>query len=162
MAWLETSPGSWSWRFIQSLVPRGFRFDLYTAEAMAAVSHAREAVRESGGATLLPEHLLVGILRRDAKLLECIVSLEHPADGLAAEILRAISTPESLPMTAEIPFSRAAVRVLRGAGREAAATGARVSTAHLLIGLLRHGERAGDTLRSRGVREEHVRALLQS
>jgi ATP-dependent Clp protease ATP-binding subunit ClpA len=161
MSWLEMSDGSWLWRLARMLLPRGYRFDRYSDHALRALAFARDSVSESGGAVLLPEHVLLGALRCDPALVQRFSSGQSNADAIATEVLRQISESESLPVSAEIPFSRAARRVLQTAGREASHSHTPVSLEHLLIGLLRNGGSAGALLQRYGMREPDVRASVR-
>ena len=79
MAWFEFHEGSWLWRFVRILIPSRLRFDLYTTEAGYALFFARESVTDSGGTLLLPEHLLIGVLRCDPSLTQRLPALSAEA-----------------------------------------------------------------------------------
>jgi ATP-dependent Clp protease ATP-binding subunit ClpA len=161
MSWFEMSDGSCLWRFVRILLSRGYRFDLYSDDALRALAFARDSESESGGTALLPGHVLPGRLQCDPALVQRLSAGDSQVDGVATEILRQISKSESLPMSAEIPYSRAARRVLQTAGREASDSHSRVSLEHLLIGLLRNGGSAGELLQRNGMRQGDVRASVR-
>lgn len=151
------------WKLACVLLPRGFRFDLYSDAAREAMHLARVAVSESRGQVLSPPHLLVGILRASPSTLERFMPADASASALATELLQGIAGHEPVAMSEEVPFSREARRVLRTAGVEAARSGHAVGPEHLLLGLLGHaGGVTGDLLRTHGVRDQTVRSYLQT
>jgi len=162
MPCFEISEGSGLlWRLARLLLPGGLRFDLYTDEARQALLFAHYSVTESGGAVLLPAHVLLGLLRANPASVQRFAGSDGSADAVRTEILQGMLKAESVPTSAEIPFSRDARRVLRTAGDEASRTGGTVHAEHLLLALLREGGIAGDVLRRKGVREGDVRTFLR-
>lgn len=162
MPLFEISEGSGLlWRLARLLLPRGLRFDLYTDEARQALFFARDSVTESGGAVLLPAHVLLGLLRANSACVQRFAGSDGSADAVRTEILQGMVKAESVPTSAEIPFSHDARRVLRTAGDEASRTGGSVHAGHLLLALLREDGLAGDVLRRKGVREGYVRTYLR-
>jgi ATP-dependent Clp protease ATP-binding subunit ClpC len=158
----EVSEGSGLlWRFARLLLPRGWRFDLYTDEARQVLFFAHYSVTESGGAVLLPVHLLLGVLRANPAVVQRFAGPDGSADAVRTEILQDMLKAESVQTSAEIPFSREARRVLRIAGDEASRTGGTVHAEHLLLALLLERGTAGNVLRRKGVREGDVRTFLR-
>jgi hypothetical protein len=158
----EISEGSGLlWRLARLLLRRGLRFDLYTDEARQALFFARLSVTESGGAVLLPAHVLLGLLRANPACVQRFAGPDSSVDAIRTEILQGLVKAESVPTSAEVPFSRDARRVLRTAGDEGSRSGGSVCPEHLVLALLREGGIAGDVLRRKGVREGDVRTFLR-
>src|SRR6266511_2584440 len=102
----EVSEGSGLlWRFARLLLPRGLRFDLYTEEARQALFFAHYSVTESGGAVILPAHLLLGLLRANPAFVQRFAGSDGSSDAVRTELLQGMLKSESMPTSTEIPFS---------------------------------------------------------
>ena len=105
--------------------------------------------------------MLLGLLRADPAFVLRFAGSGGSAEAVRTEILQGMMKAESVPTSAEIPFSHDTRRVLRTAGHEASRTGGSVHAGHLLLAPLGEGGIAGDVLRRTGVREGDVCTFLR-
>jgi enamine deaminase RidA (YjgF/YER057c/UK114 family) len=114
-------------------------FERYTERARRVLFFARYESSQLGSLAILPEHLLLGIIRDGKGPIGRIFSAAGlPRERLATHIQHAIGLPEKTPTGMEMPFADTTQRALQYAAEEANALSHRaIATAHLLLGLLR-------------------------
>ena len=139
-------------------------FERYTESARRVLFFARYAVNEFGGTAIEPEHLLIGLAHGSTAVVDQLFA----RSGVSVEIVRReiegrSAGAERLPTSAEIPFSRSAVRALECAVQEADRLESRnVHPEHLLLGVLRQsGSVAAGLLAAQGLHEDDVRKELR-
>jgi ATP-dependent Clp protease ATP-binding subunit ClpC len=135
-------------------------FERYTARGHRVLFFARIAASESSHPLILPEHLLLGLLRDSrstaARLLSAVPAelIRHQVD---TEIGRG-HTPIAAHL--EIPLADSSKSVLQRAADEAdRLRHSHIGTQHLLLGLLADAQSSvARLLGGHGVTVEHVRA----
>jgi hypothetical protein len=105
-------------------------FDRFNESARRALFFARYAVTRLGGATIEPEHLVLGVLQDSPHVVTRFALAT--ADALRMRIEAKVTGPAREPSSAELPFSAAARMALERAASEA------------------------DDLRSHSIRSEHL------
>ncbi|WP_067574857.1 Clp protease N-terminal domain-containing protein [Nocardia acidivorans] len=112
-------------------------FARFTPRARNAVVGAQEEARDANNAEIVPEHLILGMLRDPESLAMQIII----AKGVSADAVRRVATaavpPAAEKVPALIPFDSQAKKVLELTFREALRLGHNyVGTEHLLLALL--------------------------
>jgi hypothetical protein len=119
-------------------------FGRFTRSARQAVTAAQEAARDAGNTTILPEHLILGLLGEpDSFGAKAIVE-----QGVALDVVRRVASatlPDPVPDVPElIPFGIQAKKALELTLRVALRLGHNyVGTEHLLLALLELGDGTG-------------------
>ena len=135
----------------------------FTPRALLVVFHARAEVSRLGSSAVEPEHILLGLLDEGDGLGGRILAGASGAlDDFRSDIVRCLTTGESLPESDEIPFSASCLRVLQYAAEEADRLSHEgIGTEHLLLGLLcEERSAAAGVLVARGLTIEAVRAAI--
>lgn len=134
-------------------------FERYTEKARRTIFFARYEAAQFGSERIETEHLLLGLLREDAALAERYVGSSASVELIRRQIEAQTKPGDRLPLSADLPLSHAAKRVLSYAAKESSQLNhARIDTHHLLLGLMREDNtQAAQILRERGVRIEQVR-----
>ena len=126
-------------------------FERYTEHARRALFFSREEVTLQGAASIEPVHLLLGLIREKGHVAAEVLQ----AAGLSRELLRKqierqSTSPSSVPLSEEIPFSRSSKRVLQFAAEEAdRLSHPDIGPEHLLLGLLREADSSVASMLSR-------------
>lgn len=134
-------------------------------EAATALRRAGELAEDRGDAWITPAHLLLGMLVRPrggaTRLLE---RFDVSATRLAAVTVALLPTPAPRRRPEPASASPALAACLRLARSEAALAGARrVTSEHLLLGVLRDGDgMVALTLRDQGLTVEGVRSVMRT
>ncbi len=111
-------------------------FERYTEKARRVVFFARYEANQLGSRYLEPEHLLLAVIREDKKLLHQFLSARGASEDIREQIEARATKREEISTSVDMPMSADAKRVLAYAEEEAA-TSPEISTAHLLLGILR-------------------------
>ena len=137
-------------------------FERYDERARRTLFFSRYEASQLGSVAIEPEHVLLGILRKDSGAASILTDAGVQIDGLRTELEAATPFKEKLATSVEIPFSPACKHVLQYAAEEADALGHRhIGSEHLLLGILREGKSAAaQLLDSRGMSLAAVRDRL--
>jgi len=114
-------------------------FERYTEPARRALFFSRYEATQQGRWAIEPEHLLLGVVREPTYVVAGVLTAAQvSSDLLQKEITRESESRESVPLSAEIPFSAPTKRALAFAAEEAdRLLHSDIGTEHLLLGLLR-------------------------
>ncbi|MEO8256966.1 MAG: Clp protease N-terminal domain-containing protein [Acidobacteriota bacterium] len=139
-------------------------FERYTEQARRVLFFARYESSQLGHLSIGPEHLLLGLLRENARDKTGIASRicerhQISLEDLGREIQRRFPYLETVPTQVEIPFGTDTRRLLDRAAEEAdRLQHAHIGAEHLLLGLLRdEGSIGAVALISRGLQLALVR-----
>lgn len=135
-------------------------FERYTEKARRVIFFARYEASQFGSHEIDTEHLLLGLIREDKSLLRWIPKLN--AEDIRQKIDAVSLKQASIPTSVDLPLSKTAQRVLRGAGDEADQLAHRhIGTEHLLLGLLAEPDTlAAQLLRKAGADPAVIRLKL--
>lgn len=123
-------------------------FQRYTNRARQALFFSRWEAAQLGSPAIEPEHLLLGLINARRGLAPAF----GPVAELRADVTRRVTVAEALPNTVIIPFNDGVKLAIAAAVDEADRLQQdRVTTAHVLAGLLREPSMATEVLRDRGV-----------
>jgi ATP-dependent Clp protease ATP-binding subunit ClpC len=112
-------------------------FERYDESARRVVFFARYEASQFGSPEIDTEHLLLGVLREDRKLVESR-SRPDAQSSIRARIEREAPRRRKTSTSIDLPFSRAARDALEFAAQEAGAAGERrIAPRHILLGLSR-------------------------
>lgn len=139
-------------------------FDRYSEEALLVLWFTRKAVSEVGGATITPEHLLIGLLRSNPESVGRFLVPPDSPDTIIAEVADAIGRRDKIPSaTADLPLAEDTDRILRGAIQESEDDMKKfVLPEHILLALLNESASVpAAILRTHAVSTEKVRSYLQ-
>lgn len=138
-------------------------FERYTEQARLTIFHARYEASNLGSAYIETEHLLLGIMPRDAILRRKF------DNSVREEIRKQIEESRKHPIekilfSVDLPLSREAKAALGHAAEEATAMGHReIDTGHLVLGLLRVPDcGAAGILRQHGIKEGEFREAVRA
>jgi len=136
-------------------------FERFTEKARRAIFFARYEASQYGSAYIEAEHLLLGLLREDQRLIR---SLLRAGESIRKEIESRITIRERISTSVEVPLTPECKRVLHYAVDEANRLGHRhVGTEHFLLGILREEKcMAAEILRERGVQLATVRDQIKA
>jgi ATP-dependent Clp protease ATP-binding subunit ClpC len=113
-------------------------FDKYTDNARLVIFLARYEVSQRGSYSIEPEHLLLGLLRKDKALVADFLPANVSTEMIRQQVEASLTKGEKIPTAVEIPLSRMSERVIEYAQEESENLKHReVGTEHLLLGLLR-------------------------
>jgi ATP-dependent Clp protease ATP-binding subunit ClpC len=114
-------------------------FERYTEPARKTIFFARYEAAQFGNTEIQPEHILLGILRADARLAIRLLGSAERGDSMRRRIEEAIPRgSEKLPVSVDLPLSAPGKRVLDSAAEESERLNhAHIGTEHLLVGLMR-------------------------
>ena len=136
-------------------------FERYTERARRALFFARFESTQLGSLSILPEHLLLGIVREGKGLVSEIFSSTSmlSLEDVREYVGRRVVFERDVATSVEIPFSEGAKRSLFAAAEEAdRLSHRRLGTPHLLLGLLRlDGDPFVSYLNNQGVTLASVR-----
>jgi ATP-dependent Clp protease ATP-binding subunit ClpC len=131
-------------------------FGRYSREAMKLLFAARSELARLGGDALLPEHVLLAMLKPEAGSAHAVLqALKCPFETLRAEIEDRVRVPDKSPDPSDLPLSPGMVAVLEHAHAGPAQIGSR----ELLLSLVSEGTNAAATaLQRHGITPETVKA----
>ena len=142
-------------------------FERYTEAARRVIFFARYEASQFGSPTIDPEHLLLGLMRRDTKPNHFLRSPDD-VTSIRKAIESSTTVREKISTSVDLPLSHDSKLALKYACEEADALGHRnIDTCHLVLGLLRlETSIVGKLLEPHGVNyasyQEVVRASPQS
>src|SRR5215467_4358041 len=111
-------------------------FERYTEKGRRAIFFARYEASQFGSPVIETEHLLLGILRDDARIRRMLPTGAH--ETIRAQIDARYEIREKVSTTVDLPLSNAAKRVLAYGAEEAERMNHRhIGSEHLFLGLLR-------------------------
>jgi trans-2,3-dihydro-3-hydroxyanthranilate isomerase len=136
-------------------------FERYTEKARRVIFFARYEASTYGSITIESEHLLLGLLREDHRLLASFVPSAKEQE-IRADVDKHSTIRAKVSTSIDLPLSQECKRALAYAAEESERLKHPViSTEHLLLGLLRVEESfAASILRERGVDISQFRATL--
>jgi enamine deaminase RidA (YjgF/YER057c/UK114 family) len=114
-------------------------FERYTERARRALFFARYESSQLGSTVILPEHMLLGIIRESkGPIVPIFAAAGLSLDEVRAHIGRVVEFHERMTTSVEIPFAENTKRLLQYAAEEAdALSHSFIGRPHLLLGLLR-------------------------
>ena len=122
-------------------------FQRYTNRARQALFFSRWEAAQLGSPAIEAEHLLLGLINARQGL----APMFGPVAELRADVTRRVTVADALPNTVIIPFNDGVKLAIEAAVDEADRLHhERVTTAHVLAGLLREPSLASQVLRARG------------
>jgi ATP-dependent Clp protease ATP-binding subunit ClpC len=133
-------------------------FERFTEPAREVVALAQDEARSLRHNYLGTEHLLLGLLRREAVASRALASLGVGHDDVHAQVARIVGSGDESAV-GQIPFTPRSKKVLELSLREAVDLGHNhIGTEHLLLAILREGEGvAARILVELGADDEKVR-----
>ena len=135
-------------------------FERYTEPARRALFFARYESSQCGALSIVPEHLLVGVLREPTPIVDSLFSRQSISiDAVRAALADLTPTHPKVSISVEIPFSTPTKHVLQYGAEEADLLDHRhIGPEHLLLGLLREGNStAAAVLGNHGLTLEQAR-----
>src|SRR5262245_15725946 len=93
-------------------------FERYTEVARRVIFFARYEASIHGSRTIETEHVLLGLLREDKKLLQQLLQRPDADEEMRARIKSRITTRERISTSADLPLSDESKRVLAYASEE--------------------------------------------
>jgi uncharacterized protein (TIGR03435 family) len=138
-------------------------FNRFTSRALRVLFYARSEVSQIGSIAVEPEHILLGVLDEGKGLGSRILARTGGTlDDFRSDIVRRLTSRETIAESDDIPFSASCERVLQYAAEEAdRLLHNYIGTEHLLLGLLREERSvAAEVLAAKGLRIEAVREAI--
>jgi hypothetical protein len=138
-------------------------FERYTETARRTIFFARYEASQYGSPKIETEHLLLGILREDRRLVKILLRETGACELIRKEIEAQTMRHERIPASVEVPLSQDAKMILRYAVESAEKLGHRyIDAIHLVLGILRIEDCiASRILESHGVDEETIRRVVE-
>ncbi|MBI5089723.1 MAG: ATP-dependent Clp protease ATP-binding subunit [Actinobacteria bacterium] len=139
------------------------RYARFTARAKSVVTHARDRARETGAETVLPLHVLLGLLHeRGALAAQAIVAAGASLDDVRTRVDAALPSRAARTDAAHLTFSTGSKQLLERTLREALLLGHNyIGTEHMLLAMLGDpAEDAGRILHDLGVERDPTREWL--
>jgi ATP-dependent Clp protease ATP-binding subunit ClpC len=137
-------------------------FERYTEQARRAIFFARYEASQCGSSSIETEHLLLGLVREDKRLMYVLLTQEGVAH--ICSVLRSGSeSREKVPTSTDMPLSTECKKTLHEAAKQADHhSDQHISTEHLLLGLLpQKASLAAQLLIQHGVTPERVLQALK-
>lgn len=137
-------------------------FERYNEKARRVIVFARYAASEYGNRTIETEHLLLGLLKEDSKLVQRFLETPGTVEGIEKEIEAQIKTGKRVSTSVEVPLSAECQRILSHAAEEAdRLCHKQIGAEHLLLGILREEKcLAARILAGHGVKAAAIREAL--
>lgn len=138
-------------------------FERYTEPARRTIFFARYEASVFGSSRIETEHLLLGVLRQDKALVNRLLSTHARVEEIRNAITRRGHTGIKVATSVDLPLSYESKRALAfGAEESELLNQTRISTEHLLLGLLREKECfAAQLLRAEGITLELAREQVR-
>src|SRR5437899_3260518 len=115
-------------------------FERYTERARRVIFFARYEASQFGSMTIESEHLLLGLIREYADLMERFLPGALSAEDIRKEIAAKIhlTVGQKVPISVDLPLSNECKRILAYSAEEAERLNHRhIDVEHLLLGMLR-------------------------
>ncbi|HEV3254475.1 MAG TPA: SgcJ/EcaC family oxidoreductase [Candidatus Acidoferrales bacterium] len=137
-------------------------FERYTEKARRVIFFARYAASEYGSHTIESEHLLLGLLQEDGKLVQRFLGLPTTTGVIKKEIEAQVKKGRQFGTNVEVPLSAECQRILCYAPEETKRLGhIQIGMEHLLLGILREEKcLAARILAGHGMKAAAVREAL--
>ncbi len=139
-------------------------FERYTEKARRVVFFARYEALQYGSQEILPEHVLLGLMREDKTISARFFPFRHnlTVDTIRREVEERIVVRERIPQSAELHLAAETKRILAFAGEESDRMKNRhIGVEHLLLGILREEKSiASEILYQYGLRVSNVRERI--
>lgn len=134
-------------------------FEIYTEAARRVIFFGRFETSALGVEVIDTEHLLLGLIRQDQRLVDRLVGAPLDIEAIRQTIKDRTGGSGTTPTSVDMPLSMAAKRVLAFAADESSRLKhPHIGTEHLLLGLLlEEASVAADLLRGMGLSVEKVR-----
>jgi ATP-dependent Clp protease ATP-binding subunit ClpA len=111
-------------------------FDRFSEKARRVIFFARYETSQFGSPAIDTEHLLLGILREAPDSITSVAGADA-VEAIREEVRENCPVRDKIAVSADLPFSEAAMRVLESAVEEAnQQSGDTITAEHILIGLL--------------------------
>lgn len=138
-------------------------FEHFTEKARRVIFFARYEASEYGSRLMETEHILLGLLREDAALMQRCFGPGDVRTQIRAAVEKAVKRGSRISTSVELPISDDLKRVLAFAAEEADKLGHRnVGTEDILLGILRLPESlASKLLLARGAKAEAIREIVK-
>ncbi|MBV9742329.1 MAG: ATP-dependent Clp protease ATP-binding subunit, partial [Acidobacteriia bacterium] len=139
-------------------------FERYTETAKRVIFFARYEASQFGTSEILPEHLLLGILREDKTLTRRILGESPVVEAIRKRIESEIPRGEKTLTSVDLPVSLASKRILAYAAEEAERLNHKqIAAEHMLAGILREKKTlAAKILTEHGITVERLREEAKS
>jgi len=136
-------------------------FERYTEKARRVIFFARYEASQFGSPCIETEHLLLGLLREDKRLVNRFLRSHASIESIRKQIEGRTPVREKVPTSVDMPLSQECKRVLTFAAEEAEHLSYKhIGTELLLSGLLREDKSfAAEMLHERGLRPSAPREL---
>jgi ATP-dependent Clp protease ATP-binding subunit ClpC len=136
-------------------------FERFTEPAREVVVLAQDEARSLQHHYVGTEHLLLGLLRREAVASQALTALGVGHEEVHAQVARIVGQGDT-PAGGQIPFTPRSKKVLELSLREAVELGHNhIGTEHLLLAIMREGDGvAAQILFDLGADDEHVRRAV--
>jgi ATP-dependent Clp protease ATP-binding subunit ClpC len=137
-------------------------FERYTEKARRAIFFGRYEASQFGCPYIVPEHLLLGLLREDKALTNRFLRSRASVESIRKQIEEHTTIRDKVSTSVDLPLSNESKRVLAYAGTEAERMANKhIGTEHLLLGLLREEKCfAAQILTERGLRLKQIQEEL--
>lgn len=139
-------------------------FEKYTEKARRVIFFARYEASQFGSPAIEAEHLLLGLIREDQRIVTSFIHASHiSTDQIRDRIQKALGLHEKISASVDLPLSENAQRVLVCAAEESNMLHhSYIGTEHLLIALLRQeGTIAFEILKKMGFSVNSMREELK-
>jgi hypothetical protein len=136
-------------------------FERFTEKARRVIFFARYEASHYGSPYIETEHMLLGLLREEKRILQLVPSVN--GESVRKQVDAATHRGPTVPTSVDLPLSSENKRVLKYAAEEADRLSQRhIGTEHLLLGLLREKDCfAAQLLRERGADLATVREKIE-
>jgi len=133
-------------------------FERCSEKSRRIVFFARYEASQLGARAIEPEHILLAIIREDARLLDSVLPEGRHSAAITDTIQTTMRHDPKVTGSVDLPLSSSTQRVSRIAAAEADKTGdERIQPSHLMLGiLLDEGSPASALLRQNGVTPESI------
>ena len=141
------------------MLPVEFALERYTEKAARVMFFAAYQARKFGSPCIQPEHILLAIVREDARLIKRFIRPHQSMASIWRQIIENTTMREQIPPGVALAISPEGEELLDLAATEIEELGLKVvGTEHLLLGLLRQDKGlAAETLKASGVNFAGVR-----
>lgn len=133
-------------------------FERFTEKARRAISFARYEASTFGAPYIEPGHLLLAIFREDRPIFTNMLPVGISLTTIADHFRGTLQQRERIPTSVDLPLSEIVKRSLASAFEESSSAGQKhVTSAHMLVGLMREDATVTEFLKAYGITLENVR-----
>ena len=113
-------------------------FERFTEKARRVIFFSRYEASQFGSTTIESEHMLLGLLREDRPMVDSLLPPSESANDIGREVAEHSVVKEKVSTSIDLPLAQDCKKALAYAAEEAERLlHGSISTAHLLLGLLR-------------------------